>query len=555
MAAKAELRAFLGINSKQFEQGLARARAKANDFAKKGMMAAGAAVVTFGAALAAGSRKTLTLGADLDHLRAQTGVAIKDLMVFQRALKDNGVSADSARKALNKMQKSIVEAGEGLSTPLRALDRIGLSVEQLENLSPSEQFNMIAAAISRVEDPAVRAATAMDIFGRSGAEMAGVFKEGALEDAAASLGKMPELMDQFGAAMERADTIISGLGDKTNQFMTGFTAEVVGSILGPLEEANKMDFTTLGQRLGAAIAPWIEAIKGGEAWELFSLHATKAVMKFGAMIIDGFGNAAITIGALLWGTFKAAGQILKNVFLESAASLAEALAKIEPPEWVKEIPGIGPLIEKGLNAAATKARSVAESIRAGQEDAKSPQMLVHETIANAPELKLREGVDEMFDPAIDSLNKKLEDRAQENRDRAAAMASTAETTGERSQAESIADRLLNRETAFDSMMPGGEKSIQEIDPQQQERNRLLAIVRKDFGGRTVEGRKARQQLVKEGVLSSHRGDQMRQLNAIKQVDKAAADPKQEGEKTKSLMQQLVEEVAAINQRFAEVFPA
>ena len=419
--AKAELKAFLGINSKQFERGLAKARAQANDFAKKGMMAAGAAVISFGAVLAAGSKRVMGIGADLDHVRKQSGAAVKDLMVLQRAMKDNGISASALGRNLRELNVNLDTARGGSGKAAEALSGLGLNAEDLIKMNATDRIKTISTALNGIEDPARRSAMAIALLGSRGSEMITGMNASDIDDAAKSLGKMPEIMDQFAASFERVDTIMGRLPDLADQFFTGFASEIVGSILGPLEQVNELDFSELGQKLGKAIAPWIEAVKGGEIWELFSLHASKAVTKFGAMIIDGFANAMIVTGALFYGVFKAAGLDLKNALLEAVASMAEALVNIQPPEWLMHLPGVGKLVAAGLGKAQEQAGKMAANIRSGQEERKPAALVIAETIANAPELNLRGKVDEAFDPAIAELTNNLQARADTNREAAMAM--------------------------------------------------------------------------------------------------------------------------------------
>src|SRR5690625_4906923 len=533
MAAKAELRAFLGLNTKEFERNLAKARTKANDFATKGIKVASAAVVTFGAVLAVGTKRLVAMGAELEHTRIQTGLSVKQNILLSRTLADAGVKVTDFGKRIQRMQDSLVRAEKGSARQADALAEIGLSATDLLRMEPGKQMEEIAVALSKIEDPARRSSIAMALLGQRGADFLLSLSPEALEETRKHLGRFPEVMDQFAGAFERADTLMGRLPDKANQFFTGFGAGVIGSILGPLEEVNNFDFTTLGENLGLAVAPWIEAIKSGDIWELFSLHATKAVLKFGALIIDGFGNAMITVGAMLWGTFKAAGVVLKNIFLEAVASMAESLGKIEPPEWVRYIPGIGKAIESGLQ----KASDVASNIREGQETAKDPAMIIHETIANSPELKFRAGVDEMFDPAIAEMMDPLRAQVEANRASAASIGRTDKPAGGEEDEEVTLPSADYFSRAGESF---AEATAAEQTPEEQERQRLWNLARGDIEGRTVEGRRARMQLVDSGELSRHAYDRTQQLingpDMIEKIDEE--EQKKEQDKTATMADEM-----------------
>jgi hypothetical protein len=77
------------------------------------------------------------------------------------------------------MQKAIVEAAKGSADAQRNLALLGLSLADLDGLSPDEQFKLIADRLSRIEDPTIRAAMAMEFFGRSGTTLLPMLVNGA----------------------------------------------------------------------------------------------------------------------------------------------------------------------------------------------------------------------------------------------------------------------------------------------------------------------------------------------------------------------------------------
>ncbi len=210
-----------------------------------------------------GARDIIKLGADMDHLHSQTGVAVKDLIILRQAFEDNGISADNSRLAINKMQKSLVEASEGLQEPVKAFDALGLSYEELLEKSPTEQFSEIGNAIRAIEDPAERSAAAMRIFGRAGAELQSLFVSGDIDDVARSLGSMPEVMERNARQFERIDTLMGRIPNKSRQLFAGIGDMLADELLGPLETLNSIDLTAAGQRIGAFLDLTLESFRGG----------------------------------------------------------------------------------------------------------------------------------------------------------------------------------------------------------------------------------------------------------------------------------------------------
>lgn len=219
-----------------------------------------------------GARDIINLGADLNHLTAQTGIAESSLLTLGQAFKDNGVEASKVGPAVNKMQKAIVDASNGLATYQRAFDALGLSTEELLELSPEQQFERVSKALAQVENPARRSAAAMEIFGRSGAQLMPLFRSGgAIDDARASLGQMPEVLERNSVQFERIDTLLGRLPNKSRQMFAGIGDMVADELLGPLEELNQMDLTEFGQRIGAFIDLAIGSFRDGTFAEFIGL--------------------------------------------------------------------------------------------------------------------------------------------------------------------------------------------------------------------------------------------------------------------------------------------
>ena len=77
------------------------------------------------------------------------------------------------------MQKNLAAAFEGNDAAIRTLESLGVSVSKLKKLSPDEQFTALGEAISRIQDPTLRTAMAMRVFGRAGSQLLPMFADGA----------------------------------------------------------------------------------------------------------------------------------------------------------------------------------------------------------------------------------------------------------------------------------------------------------------------------------------------------------------------------------------
>jgi hypothetical protein len=261
--------ASLSLRDGGFKKGIKSAAASMKDFAaKSAKYAAGATVAgvtALGTALAVGTVHTLDHVDALGDLSAQTGIAIADMMLLQRAYADGGRAAEDVGKDVGKMQKAIVAATQGGKDPFAS---IGLSAKSLLSMNPADQFKTIGAAIMRIQNPAERTAKAMEIFGKGGMGLTTVFS--GIDGAVTSLGKMPATAQQFGAAMGEANDLLGHLPIKSQQFFTGFTAGIVGELLPQLKRIDEYDFTEVGMSVGASLATGFQGLLDGTIFTVIS---------------------------------------------------------------------------------------------------------------------------------------------------------------------------------------------------------------------------------------------------------------------------------------------
>jgi hypothetical protein len=135
------------------------------------------AVQAFGAAI--------DMGGKLDDLTKRTGMAAGEILLLQKAFELGGSSADAVGGTIDKLRRSIVQAGNESSAQAESFSALGLSVSELKNSTPTEQLEKVASAIMRVGNDSQRSAIAMDIFGKSGGELVPLFSNfaGELEKA------------------------------------------------------------------------------------------------------------------------------------------------------------------------------------------------------------------------------------------------------------------------------------------------------------------------------------------------------------------------------------
>ena len=167
----------------------------------------------------------------ISDMSKKTGIGVVALQGYGLASKLAGVDVETFAKMINKMEANIGKAtvGGGFSDGLK---EIGISLADLRALSPEKQFDAISTAIGELPTYAERAAAAVRIFGKAGAELIPVFLEGehhlgALFDRAQALGII---------LSDKQVSNIAGMDDGFK--MVSATIDgIVGQVLGDLAPA------------------------------------------------------------------------------------------------------------------------------------------------------------------------------------------------------------------------------------------------------------------------------------------------------------------------------
>ncbi|MFB3892449.1 MAG: hypothetical protein ACE15C_10560, partial [Phycisphaerae bacterium] len=152
------------------------------------------------------------MGDDLAKMSARTGFSVETLSELGFAADLSGASMEVLENGIRKMQRTLVDAAQGSKSAQDALAMLGLAVADLAGLSPEEQFKLIADRLAKIEDLTIKAAAAMELFGRNGTELLPMLSGGAagierLQEQARKLGLTISTEDA--KAAERFNDILS----------------------------------------------------------------------------------------------------------------------------------------------------------------------------------------------------------------------------------------------------------------------------------------------------------------------------------------------------------
>jgi hypothetical protein len=176
-------------------------------------------------------KNALNMGGRLDDLTKSTGATAGELAILERAFQLAGSSADMVGPAMGRLNKFMAEAGAGAKAQQDTLNALGLTYQELASKTPLEQMRILAERIGSIGSPALRTASAMDIFGKSGGALVPLFKEfnAEVSKAEGQLGSLPSLLDENAQGLADMGDVVDALSSKFDEFIVGLIAGTRGA--------------------------------------------------------------------------------------------------------------------------------------------------------------------------------------------------------------------------------------------------------------------------------------------------------------------------------------
>jgi hypothetical protein len=223
----------LTANVAEYEQKLDKANRKLDGFKKKtdqqlggiqksfanfnrslGALGVGFSFVAITRGLAQSALAAIEYGDEIGKAAAKTGVGAEAFSELAFAAKQSDVEMSSLSTAFKKLQVTISSAGSGTKAAQEAFAALGIEFESFRALAPDKQFELIAEQISKIQDPADKTRAAVELFGRSGADLLPLFEQGAAgirmaREEAQRLGA--SLTEEQVAKLQEADDAIKRL--------------------------------------------------------------------------------------------------------------------------------------------------------------------------------------------------------------------------------------------------------------------------------------------------------------------------------------------------------
>ncbi len=242
------LTARLGLDGKAFDTGLARAQQRTRRFgsAIKGQLAAAFGTAAIGAML----KKSVDFADTVNDLARKTGVSTTKIQEFAFAAAQSGTTIESVANSFVKIQDAQGKAMTGTLTTVEAFQRLGFSMQEVQNMDAVSIFEQLAQKFKQVKPTAQDVSDIFLIMGKSGKENFRLLTEGLgdMQEAAHKLGaimdsetvqQIADMKDEFAAfmqtmmpglakvstfAMDAAENVTFGLKAIWDSFSAGFTS-------------------------------------------------------------------------------------------------------------------------------------------------------------------------------------------------------------------------------------------------------------------------------------------------------------------------------------------
>ena len=233
----------------------------------------------------------LSVGQELDALNDvanRTGVGVEALQAYARAAADTGVSVETFAKQIQKLTINIGQASLD-DKEREKFEKLGITFENLKKQTPEKQFEQIVDSISRIADPAERAATAVQFFGKGGIELGELFTLGPgaltkMREEAISLGQVVDAdavkaIDNMNDSFAAVQATIKGLVGTILGELAGPISTIAQELLGVIREAGPQQ---IAQNVAAGLLDFIQL--AGNAFFNLASFIEQFIRKFAPIL-------------------------------------------------------------------------------------------------------------------------------------------------------------------------------------------------------------------------------------------------------------------------------
>jgi len=342
----------LVTDSGKFSGGLADAGKSTKAFALEvsglgsalGVLAGGLGAAAIGATV----KQFVDYAGQIEDLSSRLSIPEETVQEWQAFFGQAGVDVESVAKASEQLSLKLIG---GDKSAVGALQKMGLSIKELKEMSPEERFNKVADAIGNLQDAGERAYAAKTLLGKAGPEMLAAL-DGHLAESIDKMREMGLVID--GETIKAADDFGDQLGFLGKQLL-GIVATVVGPLIPALSALGNviswLGREVIGPVLGGAVRVAMTMLSG-------FVEAVTGVLSrlagLGAHIL-GVGGKFQQMADALSDVSAKSGQYMQNLWKQTDATTGagDAAKKARP-----HVIGLG----DDSDEASKKAKKLADEL-------------------------------------------------------------------------------------------------------------------------------------------------------------------------------------------------
>jgi lambda family phage tail tape measure protein len=224
-------------NSMQGLEGRIKNASMATNLLYTGLKSLAAVAVTGG--VVALAKSAIDLADDMRDLSQRTGVGVETLGQFKVAAELSGTSLEGVAKGLTFLNKNMVAAATGTEAAAAAFKTIGVATTEADGTlrSADKVFLDVADRFAQLRDGPEKAALALKIFGKAGAELIPILNLGSQEIQRFGLGIGPDFADkadafndQLGLMKAQTTVLTVQIGSALLPVMSGLVSVVTQAI-------------------------------------------------------------------------------------------------------------------------------------------------------------------------------------------------------------------------------------------------------------------------------------------------------------------------------------
>lgn len=337
----------IGIDDKEYNKGIEGAESKASKLAKGmktafrvGAAAVGVTAVAIGGlskAIYSAAKETAIYGDTIDKQSQRVGLSAEAYQKWDYVMKIAGTEMGNMRIGLKTMTNQLDQARKGSADAQENFAKLGISMDELNNMSREEAFGAVIKGFQGMEDSTERAALANKMFGRSGQELTPLFNQ-----SAESTDELIKKAEDYGMIMSNDAVKASA------EFQDSLTT---------LSQTS----TGLKNRLTAELLPGITSVTDGLALMFTSGGQEEGLEKF----TEGLSTTIDNVVNMIPKIVEIGVPIIETVatgIIDNLPKLADAVIQIVLSLGTYVIENLPKILEVGISIILALVQGITENI-------------------------------------------------------------------------------------------------------------------------------------------------------------------------------------------------